>query len=155
MLTINSVWAKSDTGPVDLQSTTPDPQVNGQLQNLQINNAFFRLPIPGRSVSSAYLDIVNVSGKPIELVGFYADRVRAIELHQITHQQGLMKMRRVDRYTIDAGSTLQLRPGGYHLMLFDIEEGLTVSDKIQFEIHLSDGGKVQFSAAARDLLAKP
>jgi len=111
--------------------------------------AYFRLPVAGRSVSSAYLTLHNGSGQAQVLTGFSSPQVRAIEMHQTVSVEGMMRMRRVPSYELLPGQTLRMQPGGYHLMLFGLPEPLAPSDKITIELLLDSGDNVSATLVAR------
>ena len=67
------------------------------------------------------------------------------------HRDGMMKMRRVDEVVIAAHSSVALKSGGTHLMLFGVEMGLQAGDMIDLQLHFSDGSQraVQLRATNR------
>jgi periplasmic copper chaperone A len=56
---------------------------------------------------------------------------RSAEVHQTTVEQGIARMRPVERLVVPPGESVVLRPGGYHLMLLDLERELSVGDRFQ------------------------
>lgn len=111
--------------------------------------AYFRLPVPGRDVSSAYLTLRNTSEQALGLTEFSSEQVRAIELHEHVHKDGVMQMRRVEQFVLPAGDTLVMQPGGYHLMLFGLSESLAEGDKITIELMLTTGDNVSIPLSGR------
>ena len=71
------------------------------------------------------------------------------DLHQHTHINGMMKMRKVDQLSIAAGESVELVPGGYHLMLFGVQDGLGLDDTMVIELQLESGKSVIVNAKAR------
>ena len=112
-------------------------------------SAYFRLPIPGRDVSSAYLTLRNNSPQAVGLTAFTSEQVRAIELHEHVHKNGVMQMRRVEQFVLPAGETLVMQPGGHHLMLFGLPESFAEGAKITIELMLTTGDNVSITVSGR------
>lgn len=81
--------------------------------------AWIRGPVPGQTVAAGYCEIVNKGAAAVTLTGF--DGSVRVELHETKLEQGMARMRRLDDLTIAPSETLSLRPGGKHLMLFDVD----------------------------------
>ena len=92
----------------------------------------------GERPSIAFARISNPSARPIKLVGVTAASFEQIELHIHKMENGIMRMRKVEVFEIAPNSTIQLKRGGKHLMLFgyqpDAENGAIV---LQF--HFDNG----------------
>ncbi len=112
-------------------------------------SAYFRLPVPGRDVSSAYLTLRNNSQQAVGLTAFTSEQVRAIELHEHVHTDGVMQMRRVEQFALPAGETLVMQPGGHHLMLFGLSESFAEGAKITIELMLTTGDNVSITMSGR------
>jgi periplasmic copper chaperone A len=63
---------------------------------------------------------------------------------------GMMTMREVDEIPIPAGATVILEPGGYHVMLLDLAEPLTVGDTIEVTLTFAGAGEIVVEAEIRD-----
>jgi copper(I)-binding protein len=55
----------------------------------------------------------------------------------------------IDHLDIHAGETVELKPGGYHIMLMDLIRDLAVGDKVQLELTFESAGKVTVEAEVR------
>ncbi len=118
---------------------------------LTVREPYFRLMPPGQSVSAAYMELQNHSANAITLVGMRSNAVTGVELHHHSEHNGMMQMRRVETITIDVGETLLLEPGGYHLMLFGMRDGLKHGDTINIELLFASGGSTTVRVSARSL----
>lgn len=118
---------------------------------LQLSNAYFRLPVAGRSTSAAYMQITNLSDTKVQLSDFSADLATSVELHEHRHVDGMMSMRKVANVTLNPGETLTLQPGGYHLMLFGLPAHLTETDVLTVQIGLESGDEVSVSVNAQTI----
>lgn len=96
----------------------------GSVSAMEISDAIVRAPIPGRSMSAAFLTLKNSGSGQDRLLSAKADWADHIEIHMHTHANGVMKMRQIDGLDVPAGQTVTLQPGGLHLMLFGLQQPL-------------------------------
>jgi copper(I)-binding protein len=109
-----------------------------QTTTIDVNNAEVRQPMLGRSVTAGYLTLHNTSHQAVSLVAVSTDAFKRVELHQHSHQNGVMRMEQVDKILVSAQSEVRLTPGGLHLMLFDPNTELAVGDEITLQLKFSD-----------------
>lgn len=80
----------------------------------------FIAPASGAN-GAVFMDITNNTGKEITITGAATPVSKRVELHTQTNDDGVMKMRPADSFTIAGnGGTLSLKPGGDHIMLLDL-----------------------------------
>lgn len=91
--------------------TTAEPHIT-------IENVTLRLPAPGQTTAAAYFDIVNTGGAD-ELLSAKSPVSTPVELHTHLHENGMMKMRKVETVKIQALQTTAFKRGGLHIMLFN------------------------------------
>ena len=140
---------ESTDGAASLTSADDAALTNPASAPIVAESAYFRLPIPGRDVSSAYLTLRNNSQQAVGLTAFTSEQVRAIELHEHVHKNGVMQMRRVEQFVLPAGETLVMQPGGHHLMLFGLSESFAEGAKITIELMLTTGDNVSITVSGR------
>ena len=74
---------------------------------------------------AGYFKIKNTGTNDIHLLEVVSDSVRNIELHNIVTEDGVSKMRPVKGGVIvNIGESIEFKPGGYHLMFFEINKDL-------------------------------
>ncbi len=95
-------WASADSGSA-----------------VQVSDAWVRETVPGQSVGAAYMRIRST--QRVELVRVQSGVARSAEIHQMSMENGLMKMRELKSVGIDAGREVALEPGGTHIMLVDMK----------------------------------
>ena len=132
-------------------NVAPLSQASEQASPLMVSEAYFRLMPPGRSMSAAYMKLENTSGESQTLIGLRSDSAANVELHEHSHVNGMMRMRKVDQLNIADGESVTLEPGGYHLMLFGLQAGLGLDDTIDIELQLASGQSVLVNFKARSL----
>lgn len=89
--------------------------------SIHFDNARIREPIPGRNLTAAYVDITN-GGPTTQLVSVASSTASSIEFHTTIDDNGMMRMRRLKQIELPAGTTVQLQPGGIHLMVFGVSK---------------------------------
>jgi copper(I)-binding protein len=72
-----------------------------------------------------------------------------VSLHETTLVQGISRMREVERLPIAAGATVELKPGGLHLMLMQPEVSLKEGAALPLRLSLEDGRKVDGALQVR------
>lgn len=107
--------------------------------DLAITNGLIRLPPPGSQTAAAYLDIENHRNTDVCLMSITTDIAALPMIHQTIHDNGKSSMRETTQLTIPAHGSLQLQPGGMHIMLMNLEQPLLVDEDIYFNLHFSDG----------------
>jgi periplasmic copper chaperone A len=112
--------------------------------DLVISQAWSRATPNGAKIGGGYLTIANKGSAPDRLVGVSADVAGKIEVHEMAMNDGVMKMRPLDKgLAIEPGKTVKLAPGGYHLMMMDLKTPLKQGDKVPVTLEFEKAGKVQ------------
>ena len=104
-------------------------------------NAWVRATVPGQSVAGAYLDIT--AGAAAALVAVESPAARKAELHTMSMDGGVMKMRAVEKIELPAKQTVSLKPGGYHVMLIDIKRELKAGERVPLKLVVQDAKGVK------------
>lgn len=101
-----------------------------------ITDAWVRASSPGQSVGAAYLTLTATE----QLILVYAETERAdsVEMHRMTIEQGVMKMRSMDSLLLPAAKPVKLAPGGLHLMMFELTSLLKEGEQVKFRLCFKD-----------------
>ena len=102
-----------------------------------IENAWVRGTLPGQDVGAAYMTMT--SKQNTVLVHAESDVTDSVEIHSMSMQDGVMKMRMLDSLKLIANKPYKLTPGGFHLMLFDLKKPLTPGQYVNFELKFKTG----------------
>jgi copper(I)-binding protein len=108
---------------------------------LDITEARIKNLPPSVPVRAGYLSIHNSSAISVSVVAIRSDGFASIEVHRSVMHDGMMRMEPVDRLTIEAGTSLQLAPGGLHLMMMHPVEATRPGDDIEVILQLDDGSE--------------
>lgn len=113
---------------------------------LVIKDAVVRLLPPGVPNTSAYFSIENRSDTRQILVGANADFVNKAELHNHIMVDGMMRMQQQSEIVVEAGETVNFRPGGLHIMLFGLKQPLKQGQVVSMNLQTKDGQTVAINA---------
>ena len=97
------------------------------------------------------------SAADMTLVGVASPAAKVAEIHEMAQDGNMMRMRAVDRIVLPAGKAIDLKPGGYHVMLMDLTQPLREGDTIPVTLTFADkdGRKItqEIEAPVRALTA--
>lgn len=95
---------------------------------LETETPTMKMPLPGLNVTAIFLKIINKSDEDLKLVKVKGEFATEFELHTMEMKNGMMKMRPIDFIPIKSKSTIELKSGGYHIMVFDLKKTLKKSE---------------------------
>ncbi|MGW1422155.1 copper chaperone PCu(A)C [Bradyrhizobium manausense] len=114
--------------------------------DLVISQAWSRATPGGAKVAGGFLTIENKGSAPDKLVAVTAEIAGKAEVHEMAMDNGVMKMRPLDRgLVIEPGKTVKLAPGGNHLMLQDLKGPFKQGEKVPVTLEFEKAGKVVVS----------
>lgn len=119
-------------------------------EQLQIENAWVRATPPTAKVAAAYAQIRNTSDLPARLIGGESLFTSSIEVHSMSMQDGMMRMRRLPHLDIPAGETVELIPGGNHFMLFGLSQAMQAGQPVRLTLNFAED-----QARTVEFLVKP
>lgn len=100
---------------------------------VSIQNAWVRPSNPGQEVGAAYMTFL--SKQDVTLVRVESSVTDSVEIHNMTMENGVMKMRMLESLPLKAGKPYKLAPGGFHLMLFDLKRPLVSGEEVNFVLY--------------------
>jgi copper(I)-binding protein len=129
---VNKLWTVAI-----LAVLLPGPASGAEPQQLVLADAWVRALPPGQPNTAAYLTITNPGPTAVTIIGATASLAETVEFHTIVQVDGLQRMQQLQQLSVPAGQSLQLAPGGTHLMLFSLghmpEQGESVQLCLQPE----------------------
>lgn len=87
---------------------------------LIVENAHIRESIPGAPNSAAFMTLSNTSDQDVVLTSVTSELAGATELHNHINDGGVMRMREVPEILVPAGQSVDLKPGGLHVMFMGL-----------------------------------
>lgn len=121
---------------------------------VDVTNAWVRGTVPAQTASGAFMTIH--AHDAAKLVGV-SSPVGTAELHEMKMENNVMRMRPVGSLDLPKMQNVELKPGGYHVMLMDLKTQLKAGDKVPLTLKIEQGGKVveqRVTAEVRDLTAQ-
>ncbi len=96
----------------------------------------------GKSIpSAAYGVIVNTGARPDTVLEAASPQAGRVELHEtVRDTSGRMQMRKLERLVIPPGDSVRLRPGGLHIMLYDLQQALRPGDTLRLRLRFAVAG---------------
>lgn len=109
---------------------------------VSVADGFMPQLAPGQSVGAVFMRIANDTPDDIVLNYVHAPIASNIEVHRTFYEDGMMQMRPVKHVRVEAGESLLFEPGGYHLMLFGVENQPEVGETFELTLEFEKGVSV-------------
>ncbi len=111
---------------------------------MEIARAWSRATPAAAPVGAGYLALTNRGAQADRLIGGSTEVATRIEIHEMRMDDGVMKMRELpDGLEVKPGVTVELKPGGYHLMLMGLKRGLREGERFKAQLTFASGGKAE------------
>ena len=101
-----------------------------------VKDAWVRGTVPGQRATGAFMKLESSADSA--LVAAATPAAKAAEIHTMAEEGGVMKMRAIPSLALPAGKTVELRPGGYHVMLLDLAQPLKEGDSVPVTLTFVD-----------------
>ena len=122
-----------------------------------VKDPWVRGTVAGQKATGAFLQLTTTEA--VRLVEARSGAAKIVEIHEMRMEGDRMMMQAVPGLDLVPGKTLELKPGGYHVMLIDVVKPLNAGDKVPLTLVLEGKDKkriqVDVSAEVRALNAKP
>jgi len=123
-----------------------------KLGSIEIEHPWARATPKGASVGGGYMRITNKGSAADRLLGGSVAFAKRLEVHSMTMERGVMKMREVkDGLEIKPGETVELKPGGYHLMFVDLTQPLAQGDRVKVTLNFAKAGTIDIDYVVEGL----
>ena len=103
-------------------------------EGLTVTNSWSRSTPPGAKVGVVYFTLKNDTKKSDRLLKLSAPVAEKIEVHRTEVLDGIARMREVAVLHVDAGQTLEFRPGGMHVMLTGLKKPLVAGTSYELDL---------------------
>ena len=101
-----------------------------------VTDAWVRGTVPGQRGTGAFMQLTSAAD--VTLVGVASPVARIAEIHEMTQEGSMMRMRAVGKLALPAGKAITLSPGGYHVMLMDLVQPLREGQSIPVTLTFAD-----------------
>ena len=96
-----------------------------------------------------FMTLVNQGRESDRLVGVQADVAATVEIHQTTMEGEVMRMQQVSSIEVPARGQVELKPGGYHIMLIGLRRNLEAGDRFEVTLAFEQSGTLALEAEVR------
>jgi len=113
------------------------------------HDAWMREPMQAGKVSAVFVVLENTSGEDRSLTAVSTTAAKTAELHNMVMEGSTMRMTPVKAIAIKARSTTELKPGSYHIMLFELTAPPAIGSTIDLTLTLDNGQRIPIKAEVR------
>jgi copper(I)-binding protein len=110
---------------------------------VKVEDAWVRGTVASQKASGAFMRLTSSANA--RLVGVQSPVAGVAEIHEMAMENDVMKMRQVPGLDLAAGRTLELKPGGYHVMLMDLKQQLKGGEQVPITLVFEDDAKKRFT----------
>jgi len=119
--------------------------------DLLIGHPYARATVPGQPSGGAYLSIENKGKSADKLIGVASPAAKSTEIHTMSMDGNVMKMREVGSIEIKPAEKVAMQPGnGYHIMMIGLTQQLKAGDKVPMTLTFEKAGKVDVTVNVED-----
>ena len=120
--------------------------------SVAVEDAYVRSMPPTQTVTGAFMVFKNTTDSDRAVLSAESDVSDKVELHTHLHEDGVMKMRQVDKIDVPAGGETVLEPGGFHVMLIGLKQPLKLGQMVDIKFNIDDGSSVQIQAEVKTVM---
>ncbi len=95
---------------------------------VNVQDAWARGTVAGQKATGAFMKLE--AAKASRLVSASSPVAGIVEIHEMAMENNVMRMRAIPGLALPAGKTVELKPGGYHVMLMDLKQPLKEGESI-------------------------
>ena len=125
--------------------------------DVTVKDPWARGTVVGQTASGAFLELQ--SSENAALIDVSSPVAGVVEVHEMSMDNGVMKMRALPKLDLPAGKAVALKPGGYHIMLMDLKKPMLKGETIPLTLKIEGKDKkvstIEVKAEVRELTAPP
>ncbi|WP_258045595.1 copper chaperone PCu(A)C [Mesorhizobium sp. NBSH29] len=119
--------------------------------DLSVSHGWARAMLPGQPAGGAYLIISNTGKDADRLTGVMSPSAGKVEIHSMEMTNDVMVMRPIlGGLEIPAGGTVELKPGGMHIMFMAVTSPFKTGDTVRMTLEFEKAGKVEVTLPVND-----
>lgn len=124
--------------------------------NIHVEQAQARASVSNQPNGAAFIIMENKGKTDDVLMSVAAPVAGKVEIHNMTMEGDVMKMRAVERIDLKAGDKIEMKPGhGYHIMLMGLKKPLKAGDTFPMQLSFRRAGKVQITVKVEEISPAP
>lgn len=122
-----------------------------------VEQPWVRATVAAQKATGAFMTLK--SDKPLSLLSAASPAAKTVEIHEMKMKNNVMKMQAVTKIDLVPGKATELKPGSYHIMLFDLAKPLAAGESVPITLEFkgADGKSIkqEVKAEVRDMTGKP
>ena len=126
-------------------------------QTVAVSGAWVRGTVAGQTATGVFMELK--ASEAAVLLGASSPVAKLAEVHEMAMDKDVMKMRAMPRLDLPVGKVVELKPGGYHIMLTGLSKPLKKGDIVPLTLKLEGKDKkpvkLEVKVEVRDLAAQP
>lgn len=112
--------------------------------------AWIRSLPPGMKMTAGFGVLTNSTAEAIELVSFASPTFQSVSLHITEEVDGVSGMRELESLAMQPGETVEMMPGGYHLMLMGPRQSMAPGNQVLIQMTSSAGQTFEFEVSVEN-----
>lgn len=121
--------------------------------SFMVHDVYARATPPNAPTSAIFLTFMNNSDQTRSLISATTPASGKVELHTHVMDGDVMKMRQIDKIDIPANGMTELKPGGLHIMLFDLQQSFNPGEEIDVTLNFANGESKTLKAPVKKVMA--
>ena len=109
------------------------------MAKVTVTEPWIRATVAQQPTAGAYMQLHSTANA--RLVSAQSPVANRVEVHEMSMQDNIMRMRQLESLDLPAGKTVELKPGAYHLMMFGLKQSLKDGDHVPMTLTIEQGGK--------------
>ena len=106
---------------------------------VQVSDPWVRATVPQQKATGAFMQIT--APKAMRLLEVRSPVAGVAEIHEMSMADNMMRMRQVKEIALPAGKAVELKPGGYHVMLMDLKQPLKAGEQVPLTLTFEGAAK--------------
>lgn len=118
-----------------------------------VGDPWVRATVAEQKATGAFMQLTSIQGA--RLVGASSPVAGVVEIHEMVMEKDIMKMRKLGNgLVLPAGKSVDLNPGGFHVMLMDLKQQIKAGDSVPMTLMIEEKGGKQIRMEVK-AMAKP
>jgi copper(I)-binding protein len=123
-----------------------------QSPSIQVENPWARATPSGAKTGAVYMTIDNKSSTADRLTGVSSEVAKKLQIHETKTDKGITKMREISGgLPVPVGGSIVLKPGGYHVMLIDLNKPLKAGETFPLTLVFEKAGEVSITVPVQSM----
>ena len=121
-----------------------------KLGNLEIEDPYTRATVSAQKVGGGFVGIEN-KGPVDKLIAASSSAAKEVQLHSMSMEGNVMKMREVKSIDVPANGEVKLQPGGLHLMFIGLNKQLKAGESVPVKLKFEKAGEIEVQFHVKDV----